>query len=99
MLSDPRLSVQANAAARNEVIFHIKKALNLLAQALGIRPPPQTDVLDSMGNVVGKADVDAQYTLDGQLVGALVQSVKGKKLVARSFTLLTPEQRSDLRMR
>jgi hypothetical protein len=70
----------------NEVSGEMGRAVRLLCHAIGI-------------NTIVKFTADGQDTagveiiLDGALLSALVQAAKGKKLLTRSISYLSPAQR------
>ena len=71
-------AIWSTPEAREEVLGEVDNAVNLLAQSLGIR---------------GLGLTSADLAIDGALAAALLQSVKGKRLIARSFPLLPPEKK------
>lgn len=71
-------AIWSTQEAREEVLEEVDNAVNLLAQSLGIR---------------GLGLTSADLAIDGALAAALLQSVKGKRLIARSFPLLPPEKK------
>lgn len=80
--------IASNHLLRAEVVLHIQKALICLSQSLGIRGGQ----IESGLGFVETASAEG-FSLDGALVAALLQTVKGKRLVSRSLNLLPPEQR------
>lgn len=75
--------------ARSEILYDMDRALNLLSQSVGIRLPSSTSLTTSNG-VPG---IDGEVQLEGGLVAVLLQSAKGRKLLSRCMTLLSPEYR------
>lgn len=69
-----------SAAVYVEVLAEMDRAVRLLCLAIGI-------------NSVTLANGVTEILLDGALLSALVQTSKGKKLLAKSISFLNPAQR------
>lgn len=78
-------SVLANAEATIEVQREVRAAHIRLAQSLGLRP--------LLGGIGQERD---GMSLDGGLVGALLQCRKGKQLISRTLPVLLSEERWTL---
>lgn len=100
--------VVANNLSRDEIIREIDKAISILAQSLGIRvithlphqssasadaSDGQHDPEESLTATAAVAPPHHEISLEGGLVAAILQTAKGKRLLSRSFQLLSPDHR------
>lgn len=72
-------SVASNAVARAEIVYELGEAQQVLSRCVGIKVTP--------------GETGDNVMLEGGLVAALLQTVKGKKLLARAFPVLGLDQR------
>ena len=85
LLSVP--AVTANAADYEEISNDLHGALQTLSQSLGLRVSSKTVEENGV-----KSEVEEIF-IDSNLVAAILQTSKGKRLVSRCLTMLLPEQK------
>lgn len=80
--------VASNPMVRNEILANAQKSLALLSKCLGIKVHKPSSEIDPNSLPV--------IILDGALVAALLQTVKGKKLIARGLPIIPADERWTL---
>jgi hypothetical protein len=80
-------SVTSNANDYEEITNEMHGALQTLSQSLGLRVISKTVEEDGISR-----EVD-EITIESNLVGAILQTSKGKRLLSRCLVLLSPEQK------
>jgi hypothetical protein len=79
--------------ARADILNEVSSALSLLSRSVGILPPHITATAAPGAAVDSLAPASSEVVLEGGLVAALLQTIKGKKLITRSMRHLTTTQR------
>lgn len=86
--------IATNPVANEEICREIDSAVALLSQSIGIRNNnPAASASPAAGAGVPYPGTEADFSLDGGHVGAILQTTIGKKLMSRSLKLLTPPHR------
>lgn len=90
--------IVSNPEARADILNEVASALSLLSRSVGILPhvaPASADSLEELaaGGSATPAMSSSDVVLEGGLVAALLQTIKGKKLITRSMRHLTTTQR------
>lgn len=83
--------IASNPVANEEICREIDSAVALLSQSIGIRS--NSTSANPAGTAVPYPGPEADFSLDGGHVGAILQTTIGKKLMSRSLKLLTPPHR------
>ena len=91
LLNTPMIA--SNPEARADILNEVSSALSLLSRSVGILPQVAPSGMEGLEELAAGGSGTGEVVLEGGLVAALLQTIKGKKLISRSMRHLTATQR------